>query len=46
MQCFPKCEGHFVAINGNWALVDPPARRLTLVSTEEILSADLVADVR
>lgn len=45
MQCFPKCEGHFVAINGEWSLVEP-ARRLTLVRAKEaFVPAELVPEL-
>jgi hypothetical protein len=46
MQCFPKCEGHFVAVNGDWSLVEAPRRRLRVVTaTVPVKGAELLADV-
>jgi hypothetical protein len=45
MQCFPKCEGHFVAVNGEWSLVHPTRHRLRVVTaTVPIPGAELLAD--
>ena len=45
MQCFPKCEGHFVAVNGEWSLMHPPRHRLRVVTaTVAIPGAELLDD--
>lgn len=46
MQCFPRCEGHFVAINGEWSLVHPPQRRLRVVTaTVPVRGVEQLSDV-